>query len=284
MDNLNPLLDRRGFLMTAVGSAAIAGAAGAGAMKKVLGAKRTMRGPDNQPRIVSLELLTSAPLPKMRDFYHTSLGLPVLAEQADRLTIGAGASRLTFVRADNGHDKPFYHFAFNIPENKIVSARGWQLRRTPLISIPERLRDARYPDDVVNYSHWNAHSIFFLDPGGNVVEYIARHDLKNAEKGEFASSDILYVSEIGLIVDDVPGVAAKLHESFGVSPYRGESEMFTAMGDELGLLLVMKLGRILNFHPEDTSKAARVYRTVASIRGAAHKKHLVNGFPYEVTT
>ena len=55
-----------------------------------------------------------------------------------------------------------------------------------MLPIPERNRAAGLPPDIVDYSHWNAHSIFFLDPGGNVVEYIARHDLKNGAPGAFS--------------------------------------------------------------------------------------------------
>jgi catechol-2,3-dioxygenase len=51
-----------------------------------------------------------------------------------------------------------------------------------MLPIPERNRAAGFPPEVVDYSHWNAHSIFFLDPAGTVVEYIARHDLKNADQ------------------------------------------------------------------------------------------------------
>ena len=89
-----------------------------------------------------------------------------------------------------------------------------------MLSIPERNRAAGYPPDVVDYSHWNAHSIFFLDPAGNVVEYIARHDLKNSDTSSFGWPDILYTSEIGLIVDDVEATAATLKTIATVEPYR----------------------------------------------------------------
>src|SRR5207249_7567926 len=132
-------------------------------------------------------------------------------------------------------EKPFYHFAFNIPENKVLAAHRWQKKRTPLLPIPKTLRDPGYPDEVVNY-HWNAHSIFFFDPSSNVVEYIARHDLKNGAPGGFASQDILYASEIGLIVDDVPATASKLKDIVVLNQDKGGSYQFTALGVERGLL------------------------------------------------
>ena len=125
-------------------------------------------------------------------------------------------------RARHGRRRaPFYHFAFNIPENKIVQALEWQKARTPLLAIPERNRAAGFPPEVVDYRHWNAHSVFFLDPAGNVVEYIARHDLKNGDSDAFSWADILYASEIGLVVDDVAATADALKEMAAVAPYKG---------------------------------------------------------------
>ena len=163
-----------------------------------------------RPRILSLELLSGAPISAMKAFYGKTLDLAILKERADRFTVEAGETRMTFVTsADTASGRPpFYHFAFNIPENKILKALEWQKARTPMLPIPERNRAAGFPPEVVDYSHWNAHSVFFLDPAGNVVEYIARHDLKNGDSNAFSWGDILYASEIGLIVDDVAATAA----------------------------------------------------------------------------
>jgi len=233
------------------------------------------------PRILGLQLLTSAPLAKMKEFYHQSLGFPILDEADGRLTIGAGKTHVAFISAARDDGSPFYHFAFNIPENKLLGARTWQKKRTELLPIPARLRDPNYPDDVVDFNHWNAHSIFFFDPAGNVVEYIARHDLKNACEGAFDVNDILYASEIGLVVDDVPAAAAKLKEVVGVDQYRGGDDQFTALGDEHGLLLVMKRGRVVSFDAKE-KKAVGVFRTLADIRGAKSVRHVVSSYPYEI--
>ena len=119
----------------------------------------------------------------MKAFYGKTLDLRIMDERPDRFSVEAGETRMTFVSSTDTVDgrPPFYHFAFNIPENKILKALEWQKARTPMLSIPERNRAAGYPPEVVDYSHWNAHSVFFLDPAGNVVEYIARHDLKNSD-------------------------------------------------------------------------------------------------------
>jgi len=82
-------------------------------------------GRETGPRLLSLELLSSAPLQQLKQFYEQTLGLRLLEERPDRLTIAAGASRLTFLPAGTGDAAPWYHFAFNIPENKVVAALQW---------------------------------------------------------------------------------------------------------------------------------------------------------------
>ena len=209
------------------------------------------------------------------------IGLPVLKDSANELTIGGGATPITFVLAEPDQGNPFYHFAFNIPENKLLDARAWQLNRTELLPIFPRLRDPSYPDDVVHFSHWNAHSIFFLDPAGNVLEYIARHDLRNGQDGPFGKDDILYASEIAFVVDDVSALSLALQETFELNQYREGGETFRALGDELGLILVFGRGRNMSFG-YDEPKLADVFPTSATIRGGSVTKYNAPDFPYEI--
>jgi catechol-2,3-dioxygenase len=235
------------------------------------------------PRLLSLELLSGAPLSAMKAFYGKTLDLAILEERADRFTVEAGQTRMTFIQSTdrvNGR-APFYHFAFNIPENKIVKALEWQKARTPLLPIPEANRAAGYPAEVVDYRHWNAHSIFFLDPAGNVVEYIARHDLKNSDNSPFTWADILYASEIALVVDDVASATASLKNVAALEQYKGGSDQFAAMGDEYGLVLVMKRGRVIDF-TSNADNGVRVYGTSVTLRGAKATTHQFADYPYRL--
>lgn len=277
----HPHLDRRRFLGSAAATAAFF------ALHDVapLAAHGLIPSQDatGRPRILSMELLSGAPLGAMKAFYAKTLDLAILEDMPERLTVEAGETRITFTASADlvGGRAPFYHFAFNIPENKILQALEWQKARTPMLLIPERNRAAGYPPDVVDYRHWNAHSIFFLDPAGNIVEYIARHDLKNGDSRPFTWTDILYASEIALVVDDVPAAARRLAEVTGVAQYRGSSDQFMAMGDEYGLLLVMKRGRVIDFTSEPHN-AVRVYRTSVSIRGQKAGTYGIADYPYAV--
>jgi catechol-2,3-dioxygenase len=132
---------------------------------------------------------------------------------------------------------------------------------------------------VVHFRHWDAHSIFFWDPAGNLVEHIARHTLGNAAEGPFTSADILCASEIGLIVDDVAAAAGTLRRAFGLGDYRGVSDRFNALGDENGLLLVMKRGRELGF---GEGKTSGIFPTKAAIRASRPAEVALSGYPYRV--
>jgi catechol-2,3-dioxygenase len=165
---------------------------------------------------------------EQKQFYTEGLELPLDEESAGRFTVQAGETRLTFVEAVEG--KPTYHFAFNIPENKLPQAQEWLARRIPVLR-----QDGR---EVFHFEDWNAHAFYFHDPAGNVAEFIARHNLRNGAPGPFTAGDILYASEIGLVVDDVPAEVKALNETLGLQLYRPGSERFAPMGDEHHLLIL----------------------------------------------
>src|SRR6266851_6007468 len=148
-------------------------------------AKKTPQG------IVQLRLHTHR-LADLRKFYHNVFDLPIKEEGKTSLTIQAGSTLLTFEQTEDKDSRPFYHFAFNIPENMLPKAKVWLTKRTPLIT--------RGTEDEYHFREWNAHAVYFWDPAENIVEFIARHNLANAKEGEFKSEDVLSASEIGLVV------------------------------------------------------------------------------------
>ena len=64
--------------------------------------------------------------------------------------------------------------------------------------------------------------------------------------------------------------------------YRNGSDRFRAIGDERGLLLLMKRGRIWGQNT-DEAKATDIFPTVANIRGLSPKGYHISDFPYEIT-
>jgi hypothetical protein len=272
-------IDRRRFL----GSAAATAAFFAAHDMAALGGQVATAPDPPRPRLLALELLAGAPLGTMKAFYGKTLDLRILEEASDRFTVEAGETQLTFIDGNNPDPgtPPFYHFAFNIPENKIRQALEWQQARTPILAIPEQRRASAYPPHVLDDRPSNAHSIFFNDPAGNLVEYIARHDLKNGDSAPFGWADLLYVSEIGLIVDDVVGAAGKLADGARLTPFKGGTGDVAALGDEYGLILLMKRGRRFDF-ASTPQPGAGVYRTGITLRAAKAGKYELEGYPYRV--
>lgn len=232
--------------------------------------------------IRKIRLLTATPLPEMKAYYQALLGLPILAESESEIVFRTGDSVLHFVQTEAVGKEPFYHFAFNIPENKVLLAREWLLKKTLLVPTPPHLRDAKFPDDVRHFSSWNAHSLFFFDPALNVVEFIARHDLDNAAEGSFSIEDLLNISEIGFMVEQQEATAQWVMAQSGLGGYpKGVKNPWT-VGDENGLLLCLPKGRIFG---ENTATPVTfdVFPTWAEITGKPEKVISFPDFPYEIT-
>lgn len=171
-----------------------------------------------------------------RDFYSRVLELPVELS-ADRLELKAGKTTLAFIRAETDFAGA-YHFAFNIPENQFPAAKEWLSNRILL------LKDESGKDEFTS-ENWNSNSFYFKDAAGNVLELIARHNLRNAVKRDFDSYQILNVSEIGLSSEDVIGLANELCARLGISVFQQEpNETFTPVGDDNGLLILPVKNRI----------------------------------------
>lgn len=222
------------------------------------------------PGIRSLSLQCRR-LGELRRFYVDKLELPVLEESSGSLTFAAGGTRLKFTAIDSG--EPYYHFAFNIPENKLPAAKEWMKPRAPLVKRPDG-------SDEYFFETWNAHSVYFLDPAGNILEFIARHNLANAAAGEFSVRDILYASEIALVVDEVAQAVEGARSSLGLEPFGGaHSDMFAAVGNDHRLLIVVKRGRLWL---SQADKPARVFPTHALIHGERKGRLTLEALPYEV--
>lgn len=231
-----------------------------------------------QPLLRGLYLHTTAPFTEMKHFYEELLGLKTVQESAEKLTIQAGLSQITFQKTTSAMGDPWYHIAFNIPEHKLLQARDWHLKRAPLILTPKHQRDAKYPKDVRHFPHWNAHSLFFWDPAGNLLEYIARHDLKSTATGTFTTKDILYASEIGFVVEDQSAIARQLHQDLGLEAYPKGVNFWWAMGDEQGLILCLPKGRVWG-RKEDRTQTFDIYPTSAQIFGNQQQEYVFPNYP-----
>lgn len=97
-------------------------------------------------------------------------------------------------------------------------------------------------EDAVFFDFWNSHSFYFENPSGNIVEFIARHNIKNQKDYSFSMKDLIGVSEIGIVSKNVPNAVKKLNE-LGIPNFGESSENFAPIGDEHGLFIIVHKGR-----------------------------------------
>jgi len=219
--------------------------------------------------IVKLELLT-ADLNIQKDFYSQILQFPAELTPSG-LLVEAGMTEILFTQAPSDFEGA-YHFAFNIPENQYYTAKKWISDRIPL------LKDKAGKEDFESKS-WNSDSIYFLDAAGNVLEFIARHNLNNAVSRDFDSSQLLNVSEIGLPSENVIELANELCTQLGLSVFKQEpNENFTPVGDEDGLFILPNKNRI--WMPDSGVPAKML--PVKVIVKTDGKDREVRGVPYEI--
>jgi len=177
------------------------------------------------------------------DFYSNVLDLPKETTSSNKITIGIGSTELVFEQV-SGAD-PFYHFAINIPSNKIEEAKNWVAARTKLIWMED------YKSEVADFMNWHAKSVYFYDPAGNILELIARFDLNNQSDEPFSSSQFLSVSEVGLVIkgDEMEKATENLLTQYGLNYFEKQPPLpqFKAIGDDEGLFIVVPENR--NWYP-----------------------------------
>ena len=219
--------------------------------------------------ITYLELATTN-VQAQNDFYSRVLDLPVKRSDT-KVEVHIGTTNLIFTQAEPGFDGA-YHFAFNIPANQLAAAIQWSSGRFPL------LRDDT-GKEIFDSKSWNSDSVYFKDAAGNVLEFIARHEMKNTVDGDFDNTQILNVSEIGLPSENVVGLANDLCTKLRLSIFRQEpNETFTPIGDNDGLFILPIKDRI--WMPQSGVPARLL---PVRVRGNANGKEWeVHGMPYEI--
>ncbi|MDU4695923.1 MAG: VOC family protein [Paenibacillus sp.] len=199
--------------------------------------------------------LRSGQLQETEVFYTETLGFALVEQGLEHFTIQAGATLITF-RMAKEHESPFYHFALNVPENKFAEAKRWLAARVPLIREQE--------EDEVFFTSWNAHAVYFKDPSGNIVEWIARHNLPSGINHDFTIDDIMGVSEIGIIASEVIPFVHRLNEA-GLANWKADDPGLTPVGDEYGLLIVVRDHREWYFSNQTPARFYPVELTAAGM-------------------
>lgn len=199
-----------------------------------------------------------------RRFYEEALGLPIVFHDTQSLRIKIGTSLLAFKEAAE-QSNPVYHLAFNIPKNKLSEAIEWSENRIELIQQEEAVL-------IANFESWNANAVYFYDNNGNLLEFIARKDLDNSQTEAFGSDQLLNISEIGIVSDNPSLLGEKFTAEYGLSLFEKNqnSEVFTAIGNDNGLLIIVKTNR--NWYP--TAVAAKSNWTRIGLTHGVHSNSI----------
>lgn len=176
-------------------------------------------------------------------FYKEVLGLPTMPIKEEKFTIQIGHSQLHFETAEQATP---YHFAINIPANKLQEAIAW---------LEEKVAIQPYQSSkMVNFEAWNAEAVYFYDQDHNIVELIARKNTQTSLEQPFGVEQWLGISEIGAPTAEVSILCQCLLE---VLPrYSGDLENFAAIGDEEGLFIIINKDQRKWMPNQDTAFAS----------------------------
>lgn len=163
---------------------------------------------------------------KQIDFYSNKIGLALLEKSELEAVFQIGKSKIRLVKNDKFQP---YHFAINIPNNREKEALEWLKERV------EILKDGK--TEIQDFDFWNAKAIYFYDTDKNIVEFIARKNMKNESKEEFSVNSLLEISEIGMPVNNIQTIFQTLNEITNIEKFDGGFERFCAIGDEKGLFI-----------------------------------------------
>lgn len=178
-------------------------------------------------KIIELEISTTRLLKQLR-FYRDTLGLEIRKEDEDSFQVALGYSVLRFQQSE---DATPYHIAFHIPDKQEYKALKWLKARVKILENNH--------EEIIDFSGWNAKSIYFYDEDFNILELISRRDFNKPESSDFSEKNILGIAEVGLATAFIEEKYQFLHQKCGLEIFDGNFENFCAIGDDKGLLITI---------------------------------------------
>jgi catechol-2,3-dioxygenase len=91
--------------------------------------------------------------------------------------------------------------------------------------------------EIQDFTGWNARSVYFYDPDGNIVEFISRRNLEYPFLSKFGPDCLCEISEIGIAANNIKPVYSWLNKNLGLTIFDGDLERFCAIGNETGLFI-----------------------------------------------
>ena len=178
-------------------------------------------------KINSLTVYTSN-LEDQLEFYREELGFEVSNISEKSFEIEMGYSRLRFEFREIATP---YHIALHIPDNQEEEALKWLESIVPVLEYNT--------DKIIDFSNWEAKSVYFYDRDQNIMELISRRNFSSPESAIFNAENVVGIAEIGLVTKDITEKFEKLKLECQLSKFDGDFERFCAIGDPSGLLITI---------------------------------------------
>ncbi|GAA4325938.1 hypothetical protein GCM10023115_39700 [Pontixanthobacter gangjinensis] len=178
-------------------------------------------------KIRSLSVYTSN-LEEQLDFYRDELGFEVSGLSEDSFELKMGYSVLKFKYRENATP---YHIALHVPDNQEKEALEWLESIVPVLDYNT--------DKIIDFSNWEAKSVYFYDRDHNIMEFISRREFHAPESAIFNADNIVGVAEIGLVTNDITSKFEKLNLECNLNRFDGDFERFCAIGEASGLLITI---------------------------------------------
>jgi catechol 2,3-dioxygenase-like lactoylglutathione lyase family enzyme len=192
-------------------------------------------------------LLLSNDLHATEQFYTEILNLKPINKNKAEISFLIGVTTLSFRHTDL--QNPNYHFAIDVPNNKLHEAFEWLQLKTEILHVTANSQFSVFED-------WNAESFYFYDNNSNLLELISRRDVPNWTDVDFDESQLLYISEIGIVDDNVVIKGEGLAANYNLPYYSKQPKQndFIALGDEQGLFILVSPTR--NWYPTNRKAEA----------------------------
>lgn len=178
-------------------------------------------------KIEKLTIFTSQ-LQEQLKFYRDSLQMEVREQSEEHFQLVAGYSMLEFRQREKSTP---YHIAFHIPDKQEEEALRWLKERVSVLKNNN--------DEIIDFSNWDAKSVYFYDEDENVMEFISRGHLNKPESAIFSGKSVVGLSEIGVPTEDIQEKFDFLQKNCGLEVFDGSFERFCAIGDPQGLFITI---------------------------------------------
>ncbi|MCG9970263.1 VOC family protein [Christiangramia crocea] len=161
-------------------------------------------------------------------FYRDELNFKAKNYSEKSFELVAGYSVLRFEFKENATP---YHIALHIPDRQEEEALAWVENK--MVALQNNR------EKIIDFSNWQAMSVYFYDKDKNIMEFISRRDFSKPESAIFMPSSIVGIAEIGLVTHNVREKFKELNLECGLHKFDGDYERFCAIGDPSGLIITI---------------------------------------------